>query len=122
MAVICRIRSGKQGVLSLAIQAHFLSVALLAGAALSILIAVSVWVFRPTPRRVFTRRPASLPDYGLLTPVALVPTARHAMAIRDLLGLNGIRATVASDRFGTVVLVFATDLPQARAELRAAGV
>lgn len=106
----------------MAIQAHFLSVALLAGGALSMLIALSTWVFRPEPRRAIMRRSPTPRDYGLLTPVARVRSAEHAQALRELLADHGIRATVAPDSGGTIVLVFATDLAQASDHVRAAGV
>jgi hypothetical protein len=105
-----------------AIQAHFLSVALLAVGALGVLIGMSWWTFGPSTRRAPVRKRAGDSDYGLLVPVAQSPTIEQADQLCALLADNGIRATVARERGRALVLVFATDLSRARDHVRRAGV
>lgn len=91
---------------------------LLSGAVLLALIVMTVrrmaraWR-TPLPR---LRRPAAEPDdYGLLEPVAVVPTRDDAEMLRDVLATHGIRATIApSAPSSMVVLVFPRDLRRAR--------
>jgi len=74
------------------------------------------WAF--TPSRPRTGRPVPAregADYGLLQPVATVPTSPQALAVRATLSDAGIRSTTRPERDGrTSVLVFAPDRERAR--------
>jgi len=74
------------------------------------------WAF--TPSRPRTGRPAPPhdgADYGLLQPVATMPTSPASLAVRATLSDAGIRSTTRAERDGrTSVLVFAPDRERAR--------
>lgn len=92
---------------------------LLSGA---ILIALLVMTLRRMARalRMPIRRPklpAPRTDYGLLEPVAIVPTREDAEMLREVLASHGIRATIGLGTAaapGVQVLVFPSDLRRAR--------
>ena len=71
-----------------------------------------------TPRKLlWPAEPADAEaDYGLLAAAATVASEDEARRVRHLLGLAGIKATVAADRTSGrwKVLVFSTELHRAR--------
>ena len=82
---------------------------LVAVLAMALIAVLCRWVFSPVHPPV--RRSAAAPDYGLLTPVTVAPTAADAEMLRDLLVSQGIRASVGADH---EVLVFPPDEARAR--------
>jgi hydroxypyruvate isomerase len=78
----------------------------------------SLRVFMPRPRP--RDRADVADDYGLLVPVATVPTRDDADMLREVLAANGIRATIAgappdgTGRAALRVLVFPDDAARAR--------
>lgn len=92
---------------------HFLTGPLIALAALGLIMLICRWVFA-VPNRPAVRLPAPPGDFGLLEPVSAVRTAADAQMLRELLGTEGIRATVAEAEDGFAVLVFSRDARRAR--------
>jgi hypothetical protein len=78
------------------------------------------WTFSTSSResRMAARTSAAVAsragDFGLLVPVASVPTRDDAEALRKVLATAGIRCTVAADGDGVDVLVFRQDALRAR--------
>lgn len=76
-----------------------------------ILILFIRWAFAPVRHRT-----GSSPSNGLLHPVATTGTRESALALRAVLSEAGIRSTIHPGDAGHVdVLVFADDIPRARA-------
>lgn len=91
--------------------------------AIGVLILVSRWMNAPPKLRRFRpRKPRFLsgpPDYGLLVPVASLPSYAVASRVRDRLRSHGIRSTLGPAADGAVqVLVFPTDRSRAEAFVR----
>lgn len=70
------------------------------------------WVFRPTHTHV--RRPPDPAHYGLLVSVTTAPSMADATMLRDVLVMQGVRASLSPS---LDVLVFPADLDRARALL-----
>jgi len=100
-------------------QYHFALGPIVAMGAVGALALASRWIFSTRDRVRRAEQPerrASVPDYGLLVPVAIVPSSEDAEVLRAVLAAEGIRGTVAAAqaREGLQVLVFHEHASRAR--------
>jgi hypothetical protein len=98
----------------------FLVAPLISLVGLGVILLLCRWTFSTSSResRLAARRAAVVAgrggDFGLLVPVASVPSRDDAEALRTVLAAAGIRCTIAADADGVDVLVFRQDALRAR--------